>query len=375
MAGYQLKTFVSIVAGMINSLRGTAPGITDYNVGSVARTMLEAPAAEVEEAYLQAFNGLLDAIPVATYNSFNFDRLEAAPASGLIRVTVTVTAADVSIPAGTVFSTPDSRTTFVSQAAATILAAASTADVTVIAATAGVVGNVPAGTDFTAQPGIANFVSATNLKLFNNGRDLEGDDERKQRFQGFITSLQRAVIPALKYGARTAALFDVNGVETERVKAVAVREPYLEDPGDPVAWVEVYIHNGAGTTSSGLVTRASEVIHGYTDALTGEKVAGYKAAGVKVDVIAATEVTVALTGVITASPGYDGATLCAQASDALARHLLNLDVGASSLYKDRVILVGSIEGVANIVFSVGTSDNVPTAYQKLMPGTITLTAA
>ena len=45
---FQIKNFVSICAGMINSMRANQTQITDFNVGSVARTLIEAPAIEID---------------------------------------------------------------------------------------------------------------------------------------------------------------------------------------------------------------------------------------------------------------------------------------------------------------------------------------
>lgn len=373
--GFQIKNFVSIAAGMLNHVRGVQKEITDFNIGAVARTMLEAPAVEIEEAYQQTFNGLRAAIPVATYQSFNFDRLEAASANGLIHVVISASAADVTIPAGTVLSTPSSRTTFVSQAAKTIAAGGTSADLVVVAADAGVVGNIPAACAFTASPTISGFVSAANANLFNNGRDQESDDQRKQRFVAYIRSLQRATNEALDYGARTAALLNATGVEVERVRSALVYEPYVHDNTQPIAWSKVYIHNGSGSTSNDLLARCDAVLRGYVDTATGAKVAGYKASGIKLDVLKATEVPTDITGVITPEPGIDGADLVPLAEDALARHLLDVEIGDTSLLKDRVILVSDIPGVANIVFSVGTADITSTYSQKLVPGTITITSA
>jgi hypothetical protein len=36
---FQIKNFVSIVAAMVNHMRATQDKITDFNVGSVARTL------------------------------------------------------------------------------------------------------------------------------------------------------------------------------------------------------------------------------------------------------------------------------------------------------------------------------------------------
>ncbi len=63
---FQIKDFASIAAAMINYLRASQDRVTDFEPGSVARTMLEATAAELDELYQQLFHGIREAIEVST---------------------------------------------------------------------------------------------------------------------------------------------------------------------------------------------------------------------------------------------------------------------------------------------------------------------
>ena len=107
---FQIKNFVSIVAGALNYVRGVTTRITDLQPGSVTRTLIEAPAQEVEELYVQMFNGLLEAIPVATYKSFNFQLLTATYAGGMVSVTTsTPLTQSIDISKNTIFTAKDGR--------------------------------------------------------------------------------------------------------------------------------------------------------------------------------------------------------------------------------------------------------------------------
>jgi hypothetical protein len=75
---FRTKDFLSIVGGMINWMRGATDKVTDYRIGSVTRTMLEAPAIEIDELYQNMLRGLVDGIPVAIYQGFGFERLPAS---------------------------------------------------------------------------------------------------------------------------------------------------------------------------------------------------------------------------------------------------------------------------------------------------------
>ena len=54
---FQIKDFTSIAAGLINVVRATTNKVTDFNRGSVIRTMLEATAAEIEDADPATYRG------------------------------------------------------------------------------------------------------------------------------------------------------------------------------------------------------------------------------------------------------------------------------------------------------------------------------
>ena len=369
---FQIKDFTSIVASMINWAKSTQTKVTDFNVGSVVRTLIEAPAIEIDELYQQMFIGLKEAIPVATYNSFNFAALPAIAASGLVRVTIASSASATVIPAGTVFSYENGAVSYTSSQDVTIAAGNTYADVLVIATQAGVVGNITASTAFTVQPTVNGFVSATNLSPFINGAYAETEDARKIRFGAYVQSLNRGTVAALMYGLKTTALTDASGNLKERVVAASVVEPWLTDSNQPISLVNCYVHNGVGSTSSALVTQAKAVVYGYYDS-NGNAVPGWKAAGVHVEVYAATEQTVNVTATLTADAGYDKPTLVSQATQAIFAYIQGLDIGATAIKSEIIALVMNIPGVVNFIPTAPSSDVTATNQVKLMPGTITIT--
>lgn len=368
---FQVKDHYSIVASMINWIKATTTKITDFTVGSVARTLLEAPAVEIDELYQQMFIGIKEAIPVATYESFNFAKKDAISATGLIRVTIQPSTTAVLISAGTSFSGAGLPGSYTSLADTIIAAGKSFIDVSVQADEPGSTGNIAAGRAFELSPSPNGFVSATNLSAFSSGIDEETDDERKTRFAAYIASISRGTNGALVYGLKTTTLSDADGNITERVVAAAVVEPYLADSLQPIANVECYVHNGVGSTTAALVAKAQQIMSGYTDT-AGNKVEGYKAAGVPCTVYAATEVAVKVAGNLTAADGYDEATLITSAGQAVYAYIQSLDLGQSCLVAELVHRIKSIDGVYNITLTSPAADVAATAKQKLMPGAIAL---
>jgi hypothetical protein len=371
---FQVKSFRDITLSVINYMKSVTDRITDFNIGSVARTMIEGPASEIDELYQKMFIGLKEAIPVAIYQAFQFDALTAISASGNIRVTITPQATDTIIPASTSFRLPNNTGTYTSQNDVTITAGASFGDVFVVASMPGTSGNITALQTFTLSPTVQPVTAATNLAAFNNGLPEETEEQRKVRFAEFVAALNHGTVSAIHYGLKLARIEDTTGNVIEAVRTASVVEPYLADPQQPVSLVNCYIHNGSTGASSDLLALARKIIHGYY-ADDGTAVPGWKAAGVKVEIYAAAVVTVAVTGEITVIAGYDEASILTTASSDISDYIAGLEIGAPALLSEIVAIVMAIDGVYNFTVSLPAGDTAAASTQKLMPGTLTITAA
>jgi hypothetical protein len=67
VTGFKMKTFPQILASLINWFSSAQDTVTDLNVGSVARTLLEAPASEISEVYFRIFKSIDEAQAEAIY--------------------------------------------------------------------------------------------------------------------------------------------------------------------------------------------------------------------------------------------------------------------------------------------------------------------
>ncbi len=369
---FQTKSFLAITASMVNRMRLTCLALTDYSVGAVARTMVEAPAQELDELYQQMIAGIIEAVPVSVYRSFNFADQPEEASSGLIRVTITVQPIGVVIPSLTSFSQPFSQIAYASSVDALIPAGNTYVDVAVVAATAGSAGNIGAATVFTPSNVPAGFLTATNLNAFITGTDTETPDAKKTRFNDFIQTLSRATLDAILFGTRDQTyLVDSEGNQIERVLWVSVVEPYLLDKMQPVGLVLVYIHNGTGGTSAALVARAVQILHGYQNS-AGVRVPGYKAAGVQVNVAPATEVPVPFTATLTALNPLNQAALVAAAGALIAAYALGLPIGEPFIVARAIELAMDMVGMENFVPASGTADVPGLPSVKLMPGLLSI---
>ena len=292
---FQLKDFPSIAASMFNYARATQDKLTDFNVGSVTRTLLESPAIEIEELYQRIFAGIMEAIPVAIYRGFNFAILDASSARGFVRVRFAIPLEHaISVPEGTVFASSATGTSYISDQAVTVPVGASETLIPVTCSETGSRGNVPADAINSAKN--YNFPSGSQVgnEPISSGRDQESDEERKARFADFVRSLSRGTLESVLFAASIAQVKSETGITLEFVARISSREE--------AGHVDVYLYGSNGVASDDLITAAQQLIDGYYET-DGTHVPGYRPAGVRVAVQKMHERLVAVTLNVPMMPG------------------------------------------------------------------------
>lgn len=373
---FQIKDFVSIVASMINHMKGTQQKITDFNVGSVARTLVEAPAIEIDQLYTEMFHGLQEAIPVATYQTFDFTKLPAEAARGVLQFGADDPAAtNVTIPAGTSARVPGGSILYVTTETVVLAVGETTVLAPASANSTGAAGNTAASTVTQLVSSISGIDSVTNPATIIGGREEETDAERKERFRSYISTLPRGIVAAIEYGAKLGTVEDEFGNVIESVREVLVYEPHDDDPMEPVGLIHVYVYNGSGGTTAGLVDRVHEILYGYTDA-NGKKVPGWKAAGTVAEVYEANEISTGVTAEIEVLDGYDAAEVITRCETAVSDYIQALPIGATVILAEIIAIIMSVDGVYNVSVSLPAADVVMAAKgDKAVPGTIAITEA
>jgi len=368
---FQIKNFRSISAGMINFSRANGSKITDFSVGSIARTLMEASAIEIEELYLQILLGLQEAIPVAVFDSFDFPRLPEVAASGVVRFTGTSSLSEIVIPAGTRLKTVSSEYEYSTQIDAVIAPGQTYVDALAYCTIPGAAGNCEAGLVTVLVTSVSGITSMSNALPFSNGADAETDAARKTRFSAYISTLSHGTASSIKYGVSQTVVRSELGNVIEKVAHAVLIEPYVEDPNQPTGLVNVYIHNGVGSTSEQLVFSAKQNIDGYV-ASDGTPVVGWKAAGVLVNVFAAEEMAVPVTATITMNAGASNAAVVELALNLVNKYILALDIGAQVIRSELIAIIMAIPEVYNVAMALPLEDVAITAIQKAVPGTVTL---
>ena len=363
-------------ADMVGWFAGVCGKVTDFIGGSVFRSKYEAVAVEMESQDFAFYSALKKAIPTAIYNAFDFTLQPANAAANYVIFTAnTAPILDIVIPAGTIVTTAastGSQNNSYATAEVAVLPAGQTAvSVFVECTIAGSAGNTDVNTVNTLQTVVPGVDQVNNPAAFTNGTDIETESSRRGRFLVFISTLARGTNAAVQYGALTAQLVDGSGNITESV-AYAVCIDAASDL--PAGSGTCYICNSAGTASTGLIALAQKIINGYTDA-SGNKIAGWKAAGAIITVAAATLSAHNTTVAITMSAGVGSpTTLATQAQSITSAYLSSGGIGDPYIFNEHVQRVMNLPGVEDVAISP-TGNVTPSASTILRPGSITVTTA
>jgi len=362
---FQIKDFASIVLAQINHARAVTTKITDFQPGSVARTLMEAPAVEMEELYLQMFLGLRDAIPVATFLSFGFERLPPKRATGFVSISrPDPVSLPLVIPAGTVFESEDGRE-YPSSEDVTWPADETIIHVPVSYLTAGLVGNAAAGVINSAQDLQSPPYTISNQPI-ETGRDAETDGEREARFADFVASLSRGTVTACLYAAKQSVVLDINGNIFEYV----VRAGIDEQPGI----VKIYLYSSRGIPSDELLADGQLRMDGSRDDVAGTISPGYRSAGVQVLVLPMQERSVDISVKVAMFPGYAlNSSVQQKLEDIYATTIRGVKPGTTLYLGTIVEALLAVPGIEEIV-PVTSSNVICGNDEALIPGTLTVAA-
>ncbi len=362
--------YPEILSRLVAHVRASNNQLTDFNVGSVTRSWLEATAIGLDELWMGATQAITEAIPQAVFSGFDFTKLPATYALGSVTFYITVLQEeDLIIPAGTRVRLLGGSAEYLTLASATL--EAGDYEVTTLARAA------QPGPDANAEVGglsviingseamSAAAVASTNRQPILNGRYEETDAEQRARFTDYIASLARGTLGALEYGARLAML-EEGGVIVEQVRQVAL----VETPGR----VELYLHNGVGSTSAALVTRTQAIIDGYRDDAQDLIVPGYRPAGMAVACQAMSDVPLTVTATVTLAAGYVLEDVRVQAQAALTS-LLRYFTGDLLTVPAIINTLYGVAGIADLTLLAPVVGQSYQRHQRPVYGTVNLTEA
>lgn len=353
---FQVKDFTSIVASQIAHMRATQGRITDYTVGSVARTLVEAPAIELDEFYQRLLFGLLESIPIAVFDAFGFAAQPALAAAGNVQFSLpTLRTTPFAIPAGSVVKVGTDRRRYLVTDDSEIPAGQISALIRVRAEYAGTSGNAQASEIDTLVTNLGEQATVTNPLPLDNGKNEESVEDRKRRFISYIGSLSRGTLYAIDYAVRSTMLTDASGVPIEYVTHIGIDET----PGHAA----IYVYASGGVPSGALLSKIALVLEGYRDG--GTSVPGYRPVGVQLDVLPMAErrINVGLRA-WTFSGADPTAGVVNAARNAIARAISSTSPGGI-LYVDQISDAAlSVREIERVI--VGMSENIHASVSEVL---------
>lgn len=364
-AAFRIKDFNTLVQDLILTARAHTERITDYNVGSVARTLLEAPGLEIDALYQALYYGLLDAIPIAIYEGFGFAALPAQAASGVATLSLAAPlSTETVIPAGTVIRQPGDTLTYLTQADAVIPAGSLSTPVRIAASITGSTGNRDAHGLLGYAIAATAALTVDNPQPIDGGRAAETDEERRLRFIAFLKSLARGTPASLTYIAGQAQLLSLSGLVMERAQRVSIEET--------AGHVNLYVWNGHGQTSTELCAAISRLVEGYWDATAQQWIPGYRPAGMRVDVLPMVDQPLDVTLEVDAEVADRTDTLLAAVRSALSAAILSEPVNALLRPIELLGAVLTVPGIIGARLQTPTTAITLPPYTALIPGVLSV---
>lgn len=342
------KSYRAILSDMETWIIANQDKITDFNEGAVSTSICEAIAQEIEQLYLRTKIGFIKYLPDLPFYAFGFAHLIGLKSTGTVAFARNVaTANPVTIPISTLVSTA-SGLIFVTTALGTILANQLTSgDVAIEAQEVGATYNVAANTINVLTTPLVGVDTVNNGTTTTAGLDAEDANTFLNRFHAYVLGLGKASA----HGLETAAL-SVNGV-----RSASSVEHFPPLPGNYYN-VSMYIDDGAGNAPSQMV--ADVLLE-----ITGDGTAahpGYKAAGINVEVIAPTKVTVNVAVQIVDDGSVDRTTITSNIQTAVAAYINGLKLHQDVIINEIIDSTMDVGGVYDMVLqnplanvSIGTS--------------------
>lgn len=370
--------------------------LSDWNVGSINDLMAGLSALAVSECqkllidlFKRTYISLADGPEVTLGPDYlqdlatdhfgsSFARLDAQKATGTVTFSRATAAAGAgTIPAGTIVKT-ELDASGQSQSFETLIdvsmgAMALTVNASVRALVGGTSGNVDADAVTQIQTALYDAtIEVNNENAFAGGAAAQDDATYREYIYNLILTLGKATPASIK-----AAALNVTGVEHATVdeSVVAVREWDIATDSDTgptfyIVRVKLYIADANGTADDALIQAVKDAIEPV------------RAAGVRVDVIAAEALEVDWTAAVTLNPsGPNYTELSSDLSPietSMSQYISDLEVGDDFIRTTARLAIMAIWGpsgtndITDFTTSVPSGDVASTSTQKLVPGDVSL---
>jgi uncharacterized phage protein gp47/JayE len=376
-----LQTFSTMLNGMAAAAQAAASQALDLLVGSTLRAIFEAVAGLC--LWLQWQNvQVLQMARLTTASGTDCDsfvgdfplfggRLSGVASSGPVTLGRYTATQAVQVPVGTLVKTNDGTHSFTvdldtsnaayqadpsgaTQGWFNLASGVATLNVAVTNNAVGTAGNVLAGTIGLIASSAPGLDTVTNANAFTNGMNAETDAALKARFGLWFSALSKGTPAAIN-----AAVADVaQNLTWAQVNNTDAGGNYA--PGT----VTVVVDDGGGATPSSTI------------ALVATAVQAVRAATINAYVVAATPLAANISMTLTTAANTSHAAAVAAVQAALASYIGALGVGTPLPYTRLAQLAydssSAITNISGLTLNGGTADLVPTDFQVVRAGFMTV---
>lgn len=378
----------------ITALQSEAPDLTDTTEGSIidilagmcstaVAEVTATNAANIKKTFFDTADGPevtggpddLQTLAVDHFGS-NFARPAAMLAVGTVHFSRPNTSfGTIVIPAGTIVKTAQSASgvSVRFQTLIDVTMSGISVEASVTALVAGSSGNVQAGKVTQIETTVADpTITVTNLADFSGGAEAQNDSQYRETIRNLIQSLKGATAPAIVAKALTVSGIVLATAQEfkQYVKNWDVASNAATGSYYAISIAKLFIADANGSASQALVDLVQTAIDSV------------RACGVKIDVVAATPVTINWNASISLNPlGPNYATLqasSAKVTDLMKEYLQNLDIGQSfdrGLARAFIMSQLGPSGTNDLTDFVTNKPvgNITAAnFEKMVPGTITV---
>ena len=375
MATLNLQSFDALVANQVAAIQSRATALTDFAIGSVLRSIVEAKsgvALWLQSQILQVLAVARAATSTGSdldsfVNDFNLARFLGTASIGQVTFSRFTNVASALVPVGALVQTLDGTQNFIvvadptnpaysaSQGGYPIAAGVSSVTATVNSVTAASAANVAAGTISVIQSSIPGVDYCNNAAATSAGTDAETDSALRVRFRAYILSLSRATLGAISYAIiGTQAGLSYSIVENIDYATQTTRLGYFY----------VIVDDGSGSPPTSLLNSVLMAVDSV------------RAAGVQFAVFPPSLVYASVSATIVTSSSYDHGLCVAAATTAVTTFLNSLADGAGLSYTDLYAAIynasSGITNVSNLLLNGAIADMTITPRQVIKAGTISI---
>ncbi len=231
----------------------------------------------------------------------------------------------------------------------------------VVAGTSGNLSAIDLVTRIISSPPPGGTYTIADSTLPVGGSEAETDEELRDRTRLYPSTLRRATLGALEYGATSVSTIAV-------AKASAVQ--------DATGLVTVYVSDASGgSTGTTQEVSASTVDDGSMTAKVAVELYSWAAAGALVNVTGGAVQTVDITVSIAVKIGVDVTQLITDIQNSIDGRVSKLNIGDTLYLSDIMTAVKAVDpdNIVNVVVDLPLTDTVPTTPGDIIrPGVITV---